>query len=164
MQEPALDCALRLRAALDGDQPPHKTLIFSSAEAAYDELRWMVDVPWPGEAEDLMDFRKRIQVIQDDPGKISIIMCLNMSKSYSSTIFDDRVEAFCRFFMILTYSYSTKAIQSFVVVLAYTASHIGQSLGFVGFVLVSIQVLRGISVFKRQGAAHLNLRPFKVDR
>jgi hypothetical protein len=111
-----------------------------------------------------MDFRKRIQVIQDDPGKISIIMCLNMSKPYSSTIFDDRVEAFCRFLMILTYSYSTKAIQSFVVVLAYTASHIGQSLGFVGFVLVSIQVLRGISVFKRQGAAHLNLRPFKVDR
>ena len=63
--------------------------------------------------------------------------------------------------MILTYSYSTKAIQSFVVVLAYTASHIGQSLGFV---LVSIQVLRAMSVFKRQGAAHLNLRPFKVDR
>jgi hypothetical protein len=45
VQEPALDCALRLRAALDGDQPPHKTLIFSSAEAACDELRWMVDVP-----------------------------------------------------------------------------------------------------------------------
>ena len=108
-----------------------------------------------------MDFRRRIQVIQDDPGKISVIMCLNMSKSYSSTIFDDRVEASCRFLMILTYSYSTKAIQSFVVVLAYTASHIGQSLGLV---LVSIQVLRGISVFKRQGAAHLNLRPFKVDR
>ena len=73
-----------------------------------------------------MDFRRRIQ---DDPGKISVIMCLNMS--YSSTIFDDRVEASCRFLMILTYSYSTKAIQSFVVVLAYTASHIGQSLGFV---------------------------------
>ena len=165
MQEPALDCALRLRAALDGDQPLHKTLIFSSAEAACDELRWMVDVPWPGEAEDLMDFRRRIQVIQDDPGKISVIMWLNMSKqSYSSTIFNDRVEASCRFLMILTYSYSTKAIQSFVVVLAYTASHIGQSLGFVSFVLVSIQVLRGISVFKRQGAAHLNLRPFKVDR
>ena len=96
--------------------------------------------------------------------KSVVIICLNMSKSYSSTIFDDRVEAFCRFLMILTYSYSTKAIQSFVVVLAYTASHIGQSLGFVSFVLVSIQVLRGISVFKRQGAAHLNLRPFKVDR
>jgi hypothetical protein len=45
VQEPALDCALRLRAALDGDQPRHKTLIFSSAETACDELRWMVDVP-----------------------------------------------------------------------------------------------------------------------
>jgi len=44
-EEPALDCALRLRAALDGDQPRHKTLIFSSAETACDELRWMVDVP-----------------------------------------------------------------------------------------------------------------------
>ena len=98
-------------------------------------------------------------MIQDDPGKISVIMCLNMS--YSSTIFDDRVEASCRFLMILTYSYSTKAIQSFVVVLAYTFAHWAIE---IGLVLVSIQVLRGISVFKRQGAAHLNLRPFKVDR
>ncbi|CAL1140432.1 unnamed protein product [Cladocopium goreaui] len=45
-EEPAtLDCALQLRAALDGDHPRHKTLIFSSASAACDELRWMVDVP-----------------------------------------------------------------------------------------------------------------------